>query len=166
MEVRRLRKNEGDVFRALRLSALRESPLAFGGSYEAERSLPPSEFSSVAEDRAISERDAIFVATNEAEFVGLISAFFDNESDEPFISSMWIAPSHRRKGLGAMLVRTAQLWLASLGAEEVYAWVTSTNTNAITFYESLGFEATDTTKQLPSNPSLVERLYILRIGGG
>lgn len=155
MEVRRLRKNEGEVLRALRLAALRESPSAFGGSLEVEESLPLSEFSQMAEERSISERDAIFVATNGAEYIGLIGAFFDNHSGEPFISSMWVAPSHRRKGIGAMLVRAAQRWLASLGATKVYARVTSTNRSAIIFYESLGFEATDIVERLPSNPQRV-----------
>lgn len=136
MEVRRLRKDEGDVLRALRLSALRDSPWAFSGSLEMEESLPSSEFSRMAEDRAVSEKDAVFVAADETGFVGLIGAFFDNNSGEPFISSMWVAPSHRRRGVGAMLVGAAQLWLASLGATKVYAWVTSANANAIAFYES------------------------------
>lgn len=165
MKVRRLRKDEGEVLRALRLSALRESPTAFGSSLEAEESLPLSEFFRMAEDRAISVRDAIFVATDETEFVGLIGAFFDNNSGQPFISSMWVAPSHRRKGIGARLVRAAHLWLASLGATKVYAWVTSTNTNAIAFYESLGFEATETVERLPSNRSLTERLYVHDLTG-
>jgi ribosomal protein S18 acetylase RimI-like enzyme len=166
MEVRRLRKDEGEVLRALRLSALRESPRAFGGSLEVEESLPPSDFSRMAEDRAMSERDAIFVATDRAEFVGLVSAFFDNNSGEPFISSMWVAPGHRRRGVGAMLVRAARRWLASSGATKVYAWVTSTNTKAIAFYESLGFEATETAGRPPSNRSVTERLYVLGLAGG
>lgn len=74
---------------------------------------------------------------------------------------MWVAPSQRRKGVGAKLVRAAQRWLVSLGATEVYAWVTSMNTDAITFYESLGFTALDKVKHAPANPSLTERLYVL-----
>ncbi|HXZ08473.1 MAG TPA: GNAT family N-acetyltransferase, partial [Paraburkholderia sp.] len=43
---------------------------------------------------------------------------------------------------GELLVNTASAWLASEGAQEIYAWVADANRTAMRFYEHLGFGPT------------------------
>lgn len=93
----------------------------------------------------------------------MIGAFFDNATSRPFISSMWVSPAFRRNGVGIWLFLAAKEWLQNRGAQEVNAWVVTENSQAISFYESLGFVATENIEPLPSDSSLVERLYVYSV---
>ncbi len=158
--IRRVEATDGKVVRDLRLEALRESPDAFGASYEEEVALPVSHFDSFVSERAVSDKDAFFVALKTGSVVGMVGAFFDNASGEPYVCSMWVTPQHRRGRIGLGLLREAVGWLESQGAQHANAWVTCSNSKAIAFYESAGFQATDTVQKLPSNHALQERLYV------
>lgn len=140
--VRRIEQTEVSVARQLRLSALSESPKAFGGTYEDALSRTQTEWEIFASSRATSDTDALFIAIESNEPVGMIGAFFDNATSLPFISSMWVSPALRRTGLGNRLFLAAKEWLQGRGAEEVNAWVVTENSQAISFYGSLGFVAT------------------------
>jgi GNAT superfamily N-acetyltransferase len=160
MRVRRIQNEEGSLVQALRLAALSDSPKAFGGTYEQAIALSGEEYEIVARSRASSETDAIFIAIELEEPVGMIGAFFDISTSQPFISSMWVAPHFRRAGVGRQLFQTAQNWLRDRGAQKVNAWVVTNNSPAISFYESLGFVASEQVAPLPSDNSLVEQLYV------
>jgi len=160
MQVRRILENEASIVRSLRLSALSDSPKAFGGSYEEAFAQTQEEYEVFARARARSETDALFIAVELDERVGMIGAFFDNITSLPFISSMWVAPHYRRAGVGRQLFLTAQDWLHSHGAQGVNAWVETKNCTAILFYESLGFLASNKFEPLPSDMSRMEQLYV------
>jgi ribosomal protein S18 acetylase RimI-like enzyme len=55
------------------------------------------------------------------------------------VASMWVAPGHRRTGLGSRLVDAVRLWAESVRANELYLMVTNNNDAAISFYERCGF---------------------------
>ena len=56
--------------------------------------------------------------------------------------------------MGGSFVTIATSWLNEFGATEIKAWVTTSNTAAIEFYESRGFVATGVSVKFPSDPSL------------
>ena len=161
--VRRIEQAEASVARQLRLSALSESPKAFGGTYEDALSRTQRDYEIFASSRATSDINALFIAIDSNEPVGMIGAFFDNATSLPFISSMWVSPACRRTGVGKWLFLAAKEWLQGRGAQEVNAWVVTENSQAISFYETLGFVATEVCEPLPSDSSLVERLYIYSV---
>ena len=59
-----------------------------------------------------------------------------------FIESVWIAPSMRRRGLGALLVMYLIEIQRSKGIQYFYLWVFDKNRPAIELYERLGFRPT------------------------
>lgn len=59
-----------------------------------------------------------------------------------FIESVWIAPSVRRSGLGALLVRYLMGIKRSRGIQDFYLWVFDNNKPAIELYKRLGFQPT------------------------
>ena len=52
---------------------------------------------------------------------------------------MWTAPTHRRQGVGRLLVGAILDWARQRGARTLRLMVTSNNEPAISFYQRLGF---------------------------
>lgn len=51
-----------------------------------------------------------------------------------------VAPGHRRKGLGRMLVEAAEAWLKERGVPKAHLMVRETNHQMAAFYERIGYE--------------------------
>lgn len=62
------------------------------------------------------------------------------------ISAIYLHPDYWRLGLGTKLCLAALDELSMSGYKIIYLWVLSDNHQARKFYQSLGFEATDSTK--------------------
>ncbi|WP_245458223.1 GNAT family N-acetyltransferase [Mesorhizobium sp. M6A.T.Cr.TU.016.01.1.1] len=80
------------------------------------------------------------VAANGERFLGTVS-LIDNDMDErpeyrPWIAALWVDPEHRRKGVGAALVRAAVKIAFETGVDTVYLCATPDNTP---LYISLGW---------------------------
>jgi ribosomal protein S18 acetylase RimI-like enzyme len=65
----------------------------------------------------------------------------------------WTAPEARRQGIARAMITTAIAWAQESGAGQIHLWVTVGNDGARLLYESAGFQLTDDTQPLPSNPS-------------
>ena len=68
---------------------------------------------------------------------------------------MWVASTHRRKGIGRMLVDAVVVWARSQNAQGLWLLVTSDNHTAINFYQRLGFSLTGKTERYRNDPSLL-----------
>jgi ribosomal protein S18 acetylase RimI-like enzyme len=69
---------------------------------------------------------------------------------------MWVAPTHRRRGVGQLLVNRITDWARSRNILALSLMVTSSNDPAIRFYHQLGFAKTGRTEPYPNDASLVE----------
>ena len=149
------------VFKAVRLSALRESPTAFGSTYEQESQLSDAEWSNRA---SACTRDGFvgYLAMEAGIGCGIARATPDNQdSAVAWLESMWVAPSHRRDGIGRLLVNKILAWARSRGMRTVKLSVTSSNEPAICFYKRLGFCLTGRTEPYPNDPALLELEMLL-----
>jgi ribosomal protein S18 acetylase RimI-like enzyme len=143
-------------FRTVRLRALKEDPTAFTGTYAKESQLPESDWPKVAA-KWNGDGGVCYLGMDEGAPCGIIAGYFDK--DDPrrvYVASMWVAPTHRRTGLGTMLMNAVQLWAANLGAGELRLMVTSRNATAISFYEQRGFIFTGMTGPYANDPALFE----------
>jgi GNAT superfamily N-acetyltransferase len=141
MDVRRIQPDEWALLKELRLRALKDSPQAFGQSYESAESEPDEEWRSTARAAAEGDRRAWFIARDDdpaATEVGLVQAR-RRPPDECLVFSMWVAPAARRGGVGRALIDAAADWARSWGARRIVLWVTGLNESAVRFYERLGF---------------------------
>lgn len=81
-------------------------------------------------------------------------SFFGRANDRPagtafaaihqgvaMLHALEILPAHRRKGLGAIMMRAAAAWAQTEGAETFAILVTGENRPALGLYASLGFQA-------------------------
>jgi ribosomal protein S18 acetylase RimI-like enzyme len=143
-------------FQTVRLRALKEDPAAFGSTYAKESQLSQNDWlkrlTTWNEGRSIC-----YLGMDQGGSCGIIAGYFDKDDPQmAYAASMWVAPTHRRTGLGTMLMNAVQRWAQNLGARELRLMVTSRNATAISFYEQLGFAFTGTTGPYPNDPALFE----------
>lgn len=139
------------VFRVLRLAALREAPYAFGSRYE--------DWVDAPEERWRGRLDQVrfnVVAHLDGIAAGLASGREDGDRIE--LVSMWVAPDARRHGVARRLIDAVVDWAARLG-RTTYLMVRVDNASAISVYRALGF--TDQGIPEDQNPSAPpERLMV------
>lgn len=92
----------------------------------------------------------ILVIENDGQIVGFASMCQYRESDadqtQGEISAIYLHPDYWRRGLGTKLCQSALLELKRMGFDEIFVWVVNDNNLARRFYESLGFELTQSCK--------------------
>jgi ribosomal protein S18 acetylase RimI-like enzyme len=144
MSTRRLGAEEWATFAEIRLVALRDSPNAFGATYDG----------SVNNDEAAwrswlaggGEWEGVvnsFVVGDERGPFGIATcAVFDEAPRAAHLFSMWVSPERRRAGAGRRLVEAVVERARELGADEVTLRVTEGNDQAASFYSSCGFVGT------------------------
>jgi ribosomal protein S18 acetylase RimI-like enzyme len=144
------------VFKEVRLRALKEAPYAFGSTYAHEAQFDEAEWKRRAE-KWRGERGIGFIAMDEGVACGIAGSFLVAEdATRAQLISMWTAPTHRRKGVGQMLVSRVLEWAKSRGARVLQLMVTSPNEGALRFYERLGFTRTGRIEPYPNDPAAVE----------
>lgn len=139
-QIQRIRPDQADVLRGLRLQGLEEAPDAFGGRYAEVAARPGDYWHDHVRRYATSDDSATFVLYRAGKPVGMAGAYLEGgRRDHAFICNMWVEPNYRRGGAGGRLVDTATRWLAEQGAERINAWVIERNEPAMRFYQTLGF---------------------------
>lgn len=145
-----------DLFKWVRLEALRESPSAFGSTYAREAAFTDTDWLMRLE-RWNGEKGVGFLAVDDGVACGIAGALLDLEdTTRAQLVSMWTAPTHRRGGVGKLLVDAVVDWANSRKLKTLLLMVVSTNNPAIRFYEALGFVRTGRTEPYPNDPALVE----------
>ena len=151
MRIRRLRADEVEPLRDLRLRALREDPGAFAETFEEARDRPLTDWASWAADAS----RVIVVAIDGERWVGM-AACRRLEPESSWLTALWVDPSDRGAGLGGRLIEAAADWAREQGAATVELSVTTNNDAAATLYSRAGFAETGRRRPLPSDPSRTE----------
>jgi GNAT superfamily N-acetyltransferase len=136
VDVRLLGPNDWQLFRNVRLAALKESPFAFGSTYESEVGAPEASWRRRVADRAR------YVAEVDGEIAGTVSGGEAGTEGTAAITSMWVDPRFRRQGVGDLLVQEVLDWARSNGYQEVVLWVVEGNVQAEKLYERNAFVRT------------------------
>ena len=143
-------------FKTVRLRALEDTPSAFGSTYLKESQLSDEDWLKRVTTWN-GKRAVCYLGMDKSEPCGIIAGYFDKaDPRRAYVASMWVAPAHRRTGLGTMLMDAVQLWARSQGAGELRLMVTSSNSIATAFYQRLGYAFTGNTEPYPNDPALVE----------
>jgi ribosomal protein S18 acetylase RimI-like enzyme len=151
------------IFKAVRLRALQDSPSAFGSTYSKEVQLTDADWQQRAA-KWNGERSAGFLAFDGDDACGIAATFLDSEdSARAHLVSMWVAPAHRGRGVGRLLVKAIIDWARSKEIKTLHLMVTSTNDAATRFYERLGFVKTGRTEPYPNDSALLEYEMVRQI---
>ena len=142
------------LFKAVRLRALQDSPTAFSATYANESQLTDDDWvKRVAQWN--SETSTTYLALDAGRACGIAGGMFDKEDEAgAHLLSMWVAPTHRRLGIGRMLVDAVITWARARNVRTMQLLVTSNNDSAINFYQRLGFTLTGRTEPYANDPAL------------
>ena len=159
VSVRRIRPDEGQAFRDIRLQAIQDSPQAFGSSLQETLARPDTYREERARSGAVGQENVVFVAEDIDRWVGVVAGFVLNATAVRSVDlvSMWVHPAYRGQGIGRRLVDQVVAWARERGAEHVALWVTQDNNAATLLYQRCGFRETGNTQQLPSHPEQPEQ---------
>ena len=147
MTVRELGADEWREARDLRLRALADTPAAFLRSLAEEQAFGDD----VWRDRAAARDDRrVFVCHEGGDLVGTVVGL--REGADVYLAAMWVAPSHRRRGLGRELVERVVEWARALGTAAVVLEVNEALEPAVALYERAGFRPTGARRPLPTDP--------------
>lgn len=72
----------------------------------------------------------------------LTSGTLASTSPRPYLSDLGVIPSHRRKGLGELLVQACERWADQRGYDKLYLKVEGTNTAGVGLYYGMGYKRT------------------------
>jgi GNAT superfamily N-acetyltransferase len=153
--IQRFGEGEWERLRDVRLRALRDTPDAFGSSYEREVAFTPEKWT----ERLTGSWWRVAVA--DGRDVGLVCVRPDE--GRAHLLSMWVAPEVRQRGVGSRLVDAAVEHARREGFEEMVLWCVDHNTAARALYARKGFTPTGRTMGLPSNPDIPESEYALSL---
>ena len=143
------------IFKDIRLRALQDSPNAFSSTYAEESKLNDADWVKRATQWS-GAKSIGYLALDDRAAVGIAAGILNQtEPSRADLVSMWVASTHRRKGIGGMLVETVVAWARSQNAQVLLLLVTSNNHKAINFYQRLGFSLTGKTEPYRNDPSLL-----------
>ena len=152
--VDRIRADEADLLRDVRLAALADAPGAFASTHERESGFDSAEWERRATAASSGRAAASFFARDAAgQVVGLVGVF-ENRVDPATaeLVSMWVSPSGRGQGVGSALVERAIGWAGEAGYARIELWVARGNDAAERLYARRGFTVTGDVQPLPSDP--------------
>jgi GNAT superfamily N-acetyltransferase len=156
--VRKFEVAEFSSYRSLRLSALEESPDAFGSTLGAEQLRTTKEWASRLQGGCNSGLDLPLIGQVGTTAAGLAWGKVDR-SDRTIVHlyQMWVVPEFRGRGIARLLLRTIVAWTASLEARSVHLGVASGESSAMRLYVSEGFVPFGQVEPLRSGSALLSQ---------
>ena len=155
--VKRATEEDWRELRLMRLSALADSPSAFGSTLEQEQGLADGAW------RDWARSSAVFIASAGGTPVGMVAAIDGDRSAERRLVALWVTPERRGRGVAAALVAHVEEWARQDGAEQLTLWVAQGNEPARRLYQERGFEDSGERRPLPSNPAVEEHQMVLAL---
>jgi ribosomal protein S18 acetylase RimI-like enzyme len=144
MELRPVRSQDWPLLRDLRLRALRDSPGAFGSTYEREeRMREASDWQWwITGTEGVTTVRTYAIQQDEV-FVGMATGMVETgQPHTAYLFGMWVEPDCRRRRLGVALLEAVSEWALESQCHEVVLRVVDGNDSASNFYRRQGFVTT------------------------
>jgi ribosomal protein S18 acetylase RimI-like enzyme len=138
--VRRLAAHEWQVYRALRLHALRDAPDAFGSTLAREEAFGDDVWADRLSAGAESPTELPLIAEDGTRPIGLAWArIAPDDPDVAALYQVWVDPAYRHRGVGRLIVDTVIDWTRAAGVRQLLLSVALGPTSALEFYRRAGF---------------------------
>jgi GNAT superfamily N-acetyltransferase len=143
--IERLRADQWQRLKDIRIRALADAPDAFGTTLAEAFAWPDSRWQEQC--RTITT----FIAVLDGRDVGMVRGVGSRENvGDAFLISMWVEPVVRRRGVAGQLIDQVIAWAKASGFSRLMLDVADTNRAAIARYASKGFVPNGQTGALPS----------------
>ncbi|MEZ4647772.1 MAG: GNAT family N-acetyltransferase [Candidatus Eisenbacteria bacterium] len=165
-EIRKMRAEEWEAYRVLRLRALAEDPQAFGSTFERENAMTDQFWRTRLASGTESADSHPVVATLDGAWVGL--AWGRMDPDDPSVAhlyQMWVAPEARGRGVARGLLDSVIEWAHSRRATKLLLEVTCGDTPARRLYERAGFVPDGDPIPLRPGEDALEQPMVLSLDG-
>jgi ribosomal protein S18 acetylase RimI-like enzyme len=143
MHIRQLTEADAEIFRAFRLSSLREAPRAFTNSYEEYGQQTVDSTAQRFRDQVASGINFTIGAFEEGRLVGTVGFYRETAlklRHKGYIVSMYVLPEYRLRGIARALLIEAIARARHLpDLKQILLGVVVTQSTAKRLYESLGF---------------------------
>jgi ribosomal protein S18 acetylase RimI-like enzyme len=150
-----LTRVDWQLLRNARLAALFDSPHAFMSTYAVEQRWRKPEW------QRMFDNSTWIVAWEAGKVIGLTRSLADPELPLwRHLESVWVAPTHRRRGVCGILLRAVAERERVNGVNELLLWVLEDNHDARLAYKSLGFEQPGERQYLEAVGQCEERLRL------
>ncbi|MEY9964582.1 ribosomal protein S18 acetylase RimI-like enzyme [Streptacidiphilus sp. MAP12-16] len=165
----RVRAEDGERCRTLRLQMLQDTPMAYLETYQDALDRPAEEWDSRAA-RNTKPGNTGYVAVDESTgaWVGAMHAYVPGDDPEiAWLVGVWVHPDHRGGKLGVTdrLLDAVVAWSRTEPAvSRMLLEVHESNTRAIAYYERRGFVRTGRTTPYPLDPTACELEMELPLG--
>jgi ribosomal protein S18 acetylase RimI-like enzyme len=157
LETRLLKPSDWRLLRDTRLRALRDSPEVFISRYSRESRLSDDYW------RQRLHAAAWVVARERGDVIGIAGLTDDHPEEAEQVESIWVAPTHRRRGVfRSLLARIAQI-ARDAELTELSLWVLEDNPLAWHVYVRSGFVWTGERKLIDADNERFERRMRLTI---
>jgi GNAT superfamily N-acetyltransferase len=154
--VRRIRPDDWETLRRLRLAALADAPEAFAARLDQSEARPDGWWQDWARRGAESDETATFLAFDGNRAVGMAGGYRSETEPSVTVVAMWVAPEGRRGGTGRELLNAVEAWATAGSAESTDLSVTDANPEAHAFYRACGYADTGWTAPLERDQSLTQ----------
>lgn len=161
--VRALELTDWQQYKAVRLTALKESPEAFVATFDEEAELSDD----VWQERMT--RSQRLLAEVDGEPVGVASVGQDQAEADPQVAelfALWVTPARRGEGVAAALVQAGAETAQQQGKTRLAYWVGSDNGRAVAFAVGFGFRPSDLRRPMrkPDGDSDDEVMLVMPLG--
>ena len=161
------------LIKHVRLRSLADAPYAFGlESFAEEAKLPDAHWHELAaqvggQDPRWRDRCASWVVLDGDAACGTATCYLcPRVPGHAYVTSAWIDPRYRGRGLGRRLVEEASAWAAARGVEHLRLWVDDTTPRAVEFYQALGFVPTGENRPVSEGSDDRQSGFELRLAAG
>jgi ribosomal protein S18 acetylase RimI-like enzyme len=155
LELQLLAPADWRVLRDTRLVALLDSPHAFMSTHADESEWQEAQW------REAFDASTWIVAREDHKVIGLARSV--GERGRPWarhVESIWVAPTHRRRGVFRDLLWTLAEIEGRTGVTDLQLWVLEDNHEAQRAYEALGFVPTGERQSVPGFGRFERRLWL------
>lgn len=150
MKIQATEEKDWMILKETRLAALRDTPTAFGVSYQTAITNSDEQW----KQRASSETQPNFwLAFKDEKAIGMIGAGLDHANRYNLIA-MWVEPESRQLGVAERLVNAVKAEAINRGFTQVFLDVSPDNLKASRFYKKHGFTFINEEKPLASHPNI------------
>jgi ribosomal protein S18 acetylase RimI-like enzyme len=140
--IRPVRADEWRRWRETRLRMLRDDADFFSTRYDDMVREPDQVWREWVADAAAGDQKTLFVAEENARWLGVVGAFARVNPREVQLISMWVDPQARGRGVARDLIRAVAGWTAERGSTRVVLFVQEANEPAQQLYARAGFRPT------------------------
>lgn len=164
MKIYKLTPADWQIYKELRLEALKNDSEAFGSSYEESVSKTDEEWRKKLEN----PKDHIFVARDGENYVGMAAAYKEQGKKMSHIAYVWgvyVRDAYRGQKIGKQLMRAVLAELrANSEIKKINLNVNTKQLPAVKMYESLGFQIAGTLhKEMKINDEFFDEYLMEKI---